>query len=514
MKRTAAVFLIISLCACILLTSCANQFDVREAEFTKSPVRLSEAENGLGAVFGLNKDLELTQWNGITFAFESSISFQDREDCIRATGKILDRIGADRTVQVSIYSKGSYDTTFISEGAVFTHLQDWTSPEYVSALLYGLFGEYCNYGMISGYANYLSHKLYKAPLDTCGEGWTYGGSQNALDLNLLCFRPEFVEESDIEDIKLLSNTFVFEFIDAHGESEFRVLLEKSGNTIHVEDFNHALSTFYAGRNIDHIPSGILYRLGGRSYDYIAKCDWASMYIEKDWTDQNKDICPYTYDNFLHQNYDDVRQFFTINAEQMVKYQQLFNLDSYDHDLHVYFTNHTGVNSSYYDYKFHAIGLQNTGSFMHEYIHALTFDHILPEAWNGEGLAKYYSYRYDYYGNAMSTADYNAVADSGERRYQFVREYRDKLGRDINMDTDYEDIMDLTVYAFRQDDPNDGGGYAPGASFIGYLISRFGEEKVIDILLKTHDFGEYTYEALVADWNTYINETYGEYTRSK
>ena len=67
---------------------------------------------------------------------------------------------------------------------------------------------------------------------------------------------------------------------------------------------------------------------------------------------------------------------------------------------------------------------------------------------------------------------------------------------------------------RQDDPNDGGGYAPGASFIGYLISRFGEEKVIDILLKSHDFGEYTYEEMVSDWNTYINETYGEYTRSK
>ena len=513
MKKAAAIFTIM-LCTCIFLTSCGNQFDIRDVEFTKTPVKLSEAENGIGAVFGLNKKLELTQWNGITYAFEPSIPFQDREACIRETAAILERIGAGRTLQVNIYSKESYDSTFIREGSVFTHLQDWNSPEYMASLLYGLFGEYCNYGMVSGYANYLCRELYKAPLDICGPDWTYSGSRNALDLNLLCFRPEFVEESDIEDIKLLSNTFVSDFIGAQGESEFQMLLEKSGNTNRVEDFNHVLSAFYAERNIDHIPSAILYRLGGQSYDYIAKCDWASMYIEKDWTDKNKDICPYTYDNFLHQNYDDVRQFFTINAEQMVKYQQLFNLDSYNHDLHVYFTNHYGVNSSYYDYKFHAIGLQNTGSFMHEYIHSLTFNHILPEAWNGEGLAKYYSYRYDYYGNAMGTADYNAVADSGERRYQFVREYRDKLGRDINMDTDYEDIMDLTVYAFRQDDPNDGGGYAPGASFIGYLISRFGEEKVIDILLKSHDFGEFTYEEMVSDWQVFIEETYSEYTRSK
>ena len=513
MKKTS-VLLIISLCVCILLASCGNQFDILDAEFTKNPVKLSEAENGLGSVFGLNKNLELTQWNGIIYAFESSIPLQDRESCIQTTAKILERIGTNREFQLNIYGQGTYNATFINEGSVFTHVQDWTSPEFVSSLLYGLFGEYCNYGMVSGYANYLCHELYKTPLDTCGSDWTYSGSQNALDLNLLCFRPEFVEEDDIENLKLLSNTFVFEFIGAHGESEFQSLLEKSGNTNQVEEFNHVLSAFYAERHIDHIPSAILYRLGGRSYDYIAKCDWASMYIEKDWTDKNKDICPYTYDNFLHQNYDDVRQFFSINAEQMVKYQQLFNLNSYDHDLHVYFTNHTGANSSYYNYKFHAIGLENTGSFMHEYIHALTFDHILPEAWNGEGMAKYYCHRYDYYGNAMSTADYNAVADSGERRYQFVREYRDKLGRDINMDTDYEDIMDLTVYAFQQDDPNDGGGYAPGASFIGYLISRFGEEKVIDILLETHDFGEFTYEELVTDWNTYINETYSEYTRSK
>jgi len=520
MKR----FIPIMLLLCLLLSQSACNvrtpepstvptigFDIHEVTFTKTPVKLLEATNAIGASFGLNKDLQITQWNGVTYAFEPSISLDDRQECITATDAILKEIGCNQSIQLHIYAKETYDCSFIEGNSVFTHLQDWYSPEYISVLLYGLFGEYCSYGMIYGYANYLARELYGLPLDICKDGWEYDGSLDALDLNILCFRSEFTSDKDIESVRKIANTFVSGYIQTHGTAQFHKLLENSGDIQTIHLFTGALADFYAANNLHYTPTQLLYRLGGKGYDYIVKCEYATMYIEKDWYDANKDLCPYTYDGFLHQNYADTRQFFTINIAQMEQYQRLFALDPYDHNLKIFFTNHSS-NTSYYHYGLHAVALWNTASFMHEYIHALTWKGIIRENWAGEGLARYYGHRYDYYGNAFSSADYNSLPN--ESKWRWVHEFKANLGRDIDTSIDFEELQHLHTYAFNYDDPNDAKGYASGASFIGYLISRFGEEKVIEILCVTHDFGEYTYEALVADWQTYIRETYSGYSKVK
>lgn len=488
-----------------------STLDISKVTFSQERVMLSEAKNALGAPFGLNKYLDTAELKGITYAFEPGISAEDRAACIQATEEILSRIGLDKNIQIHIYAESTYDSTFINGSSIFTHLQDWKSPEYVSALLYGLFGEYCNYGAVYGYSNYLCHELYGTPLDVYSGDWTYEGELNALDLNLLCFRSEFVAEEDIQSVRKIANTFVADYIAANGETEFHKLLESSGDTEKANEFADILASFYASKDITHMPSSILYRLGGRGYDYIAKCKYATMYIEKDWYDANKDLSPYTYDGFLHQNYGDTRQFFSINIEQMESYQELFALGPYNNELNIYFSNHQS-NTSGYDYGHHSILSWNTGSFTHEYIHSLTYEHMIKEYWAGEGMAEYFSRRFDYYGSAMSSVDYNSLPDTS--RYRYVHEYRSKIGRDLDMSKDSSELQHIATYAYGFDSPNDGNGYIPGASFIGYLITRFGEEKVIKIICETHDFGEYTYEELVADWLEFIEENYSEYSKVK
>ncbi len=523
MKRATLLCVLIS--AILLLSACGKQNDTTapiptepafssvninmdEIVFHKENISLIESEGGFGAVYGMSKDMEVTQYDGITYAFETSISLDERKNCMEATKTILDRIGTSQSIQINIYTALSYRYTFVNEAVVYTYVQDWQSVDYTCAVLYGLFGEYCNYGLIYGYANYLCNDLYGFPLDILDAGWGYHGNMDALDLTLHCFRSEFVDEETIQSVQRVANTFVNHYLGEKGAYAFQILLRNSGNSENVELFVQTLAQFYADNGIDHTPTNILYRLGGKSYDYIVKCPYAVMYIEEDWFDANKDLCPYTYDNFLHENYTDVRAFFTINIRQMEQYQELFALDTYNHDLDIFFTNYSGVKYSYYNGIAHVMGIYNTASFMHEYIHALTFGANIQEAWAGEGFARYYSYRYDYYGNAMSTVDYNSAPEI--TKYQYIHDFKRKIDRDIDMAQDYAELQHITAYVNGFDDPNDGDGYTAGASFIDYLISRLGEEKVIEIICKTHDFGEYTYEELVADWNAFLQENYSEY----
>ena len=519
------LLLSVLICTSLLLAACGTQGDssttqlpelttaptttinMDDIAFHKTTVDLVEAPNGLGAVYAASKDVELTQYQGTTYAFESSISLDDRRQCIQATKAILDRVGAEQQIQINIYSIGSYRYTIVDTGMVHTHLQDFEGVDYACAVLYGLFGEYANYGLIYGFANYLLAEINGTPLDVLESSWNYSGNMDALDLTLPCFRSEFVDEESITSIRKIANTFVADYIGNYGETAFLGLLGSSGDVGMVDSFVQTLSAYYANQGIDHTPTNILYRLGGRSYDYIVKCPYAVMYIEKDWTDANKDLCPYTYDNFLHENYSDTKQFFTINIRQMEQHQELYALDSYNHNLKIYFANYR---YSYYNGIRHAIVLANTASFVHEYIHALTLASSMNEDWARDGFARYYSYRYDFYGIAMSNVDYNSVPNTA--KYQWIHEYKRNIGRDIDVEKDITELWHIATYVNGYDDPNDGGGYTAGASFVAYLISRLGEERVIEIICKTHDFGEYSYEELVSDWNSYIEENYSMYSK--
>lgn len=514
MKRRLFLGLIIGIL--LVLSSCNAQetsptLDINEGMFNKTTVMLTEGNHSSLGSFGIKKTMEVIERDNITYAFEPTISMDVRADCIQSTEELLRKMGSDKHLYINIYTLETYDYTFINEGSVFTHLQDWKSLEYITALLYGLFGEYCNYGMVYGYANYLCNDLYSTPLDVYSDDWLYEGELNLLDINLLCFRSEFADGENLEKVKRLANTFVTSYINENSTDNFLMLLEKSGDLDTVNEFVDILAKFYASRNINYTPSDILYRLGGCSYNYIVQCKYATMYIEKGWYDVNKDVSPLTYDGFLHQNYIDTKLFFSTNIEQMGQYQERFALYPYDNNLSIYFSN-TATQRSVYLPQIHVICLRHVVSFMHEYIHALTCDKMLPESWAIEGFARFFCHYYDTYGIAMMNADLNTR--SLDKALGYVQEYKEVIGRDIDTSIDFHELQNIAVYSRSYDDPNDAGGYDTGSSFIGYLISVLGEAKVIEILCKTHDFGEYSYSEYVSDWNNYINEEYSGYSKIK
>lgn len=499
-----------SLCVLLLLFGCGvpvfepaadatGAVDIGAVTFIRETVMLSEGSGNLGAPYGLSKTMEITEKTA-SFAFEPEIPEEDRAACIAATETILGRLG-EGGIQVHIYTPETYNAAFVENGAVYTCLQDWHGPEYTVNLLYALLGDYCHYGVLYGFAAHLCSELFAYPLTMCEGELPLRGDEAFLDLNLLCFRESFVSADEAETAKKLAVSFAAEYMAANGEARLLHLAQSSGQLDGRGAFFDALAEFYARRDICCEPSDILYRPGGRGYDYIVKCDGAVMYIEKDWEDMNRDLCPYTYDGFLHKNYSDVRKYFTVSLGEMEQYRELFSLCPYRDGLKICFTNHRG-NSSGYNAASHIIVLQNTASLSHEYIHALTMESIHKELWAVEGFANHFDCYYNHYGNAMSTVDLNTTD------LMCVREYRELLGREIDMNTDYAEVSHVMAWCMNYTDPNDSGGYTAGASFVAYLVSRFGEEKVIGMVCETHDFGEYGYDALVADWQAFLRENYG------
>lgn len=502
MKKSLALILL--LCILLGLSSCGSS-PAPELIYNKQSIALSEPND----TFSRKDDMELTSVDGVTYAFEEEILPEDRTDCIEKTQSILKRIGYNKEIHVYIYTESTYDSTYISGGSVYTHVQPWESPEYISYLLSGLFGEYCNYGAVYGYADYICRQINKSAADENGFSLE-GGDYSALDLNILCFNQDFVSQKDIDNSKKVSAAFVSDYIDAHGIDKFHKLLISSGTVEGADIFSRELSQFYAKNNIDYLPSTVLYALGGHSYDYIAKCRYAEFYIENGWYDENNKLNLLTYENFLHQNYADVKKFFEINSEQMGKYQLLLGFEEYNNDLKVYFSNSKRLSQySFYQRGKHSIYLMNVDSLMHEYIHSVTVENNPSDSgWSVEGAARYFSYKYDYYGIAMLNADYNKPSSGKETLY--VQEYKEKIGRDINMETDFTEIENIAVYSRSYYDPN--CSYVAGSSFVAYMVSQLGEDEVIDMIFSEQGVEQSMYEEMVDDWTSYIKANYGDYSK--
>ena len=509
-------FALLLLAACLLFAACGKDkpetgtepttapvvLEMEDLVFTKSQVVLTEAEDGLGAPYALNKDLEITEFCGVTYGFEAGVSVADRESCIWVTESVRSRVAPDKNLQIYIYTTGTYDASFIKDGTVYTAVQDWTAPEYLAVLLQGLLGEYCHYGAAYGYGSWLGERIFGIPANLCDEDWSFSGDAAILDLNLLCFRGSLFDGKDVKTAKKLANTFALGYIVKNGEEKYRDLLIQSGEPEHVAVFNKALSDFHASRKMEHEPTDLLFRLGGKGYDYIIKCPYGILYIERDWKDRNPARLPMYYDGYLHQNYSQIIECFTICTRQMGRYQLLFGLDSYRNDLRIYYSNHyaNGKNAVYVP-NVHSVCSPYVDLTMC-YIESLIQDRILPEAWARNGTITYFSWYYNHYGNRDT--NYTANLESDHSALRVYREFRSWLGREIDIHTDFADFSHYYAATKENQDPNLGNS----DSFVGYLVSRFGEKRTIDMLLKSHDFGGVTFEELVADWRQFLKENYG------
>lgn len=505
------VVLILLLCVSLLFSSCeqSNPYQSCQYNYSSTNVMYSEQPDG---TFAFIKEMSCLEINGVTYAFEPSILSEERNSCVEITQRILEKIDYKKDINIFVYSKETYSDTYIKDGNIYMCEQLWDSPQYISCILMGLFGEFCNYGLVYGYSNYLLSLLNNDKIEQMDFIWDEKTDPSLLDLNLLCFNSSFASQENIAKTQKIASAFVLYYIDVYGIDDFYDLLISSGDIEQSIEFREELTLFYSLKGINYTPTCILYTWGGHSYDYIARGEYAFFFVGKNWRDELDNLNPLTYDGFLHQNYQEVKAFFEINIRQMNQYQSLFGFDRYNNDLCVYFTNSKQFSQeSYYQSQTHSIFLKHVDSLMHEYIHSITLDQIQNKTnWNTEGVARYFSYRYDHYGIPMLNVDYNQDSDSKE--LQYVREYKENIGRDIDMAIDYREIENIAVFSRDLFDPNK--TYVSGSSFVGFLVEQLGEQETIDLIFSENGLKGASYSELVQDWSQYIKTKYINYSKYK
>ncbi|MDE6640921.1 MAG: hypothetical protein K2K63_10375 [Acetatifactor sp.] len=481
-------------------------------EYEKSTITYSEPIDN----FSFRKDLEKNQTDYAAYYFEPSVSKQERNACIAATDRMLSRIDTSLPdIEVMVLKPESYDGVSVTGNRLYLSPQPWDSADYLAKVLLAGYGEWGNYGLAYGYANYLCKK---AGLDS-GEAYSESDRQKSdsillmsapelYDLNMLCFDDKFVSAEDVEAAKNNACMFVNEYLSSHSEEEFLELLSASGTVEGVAQANEVLEEFYAENSIECSLTEIRYQFGGVLSDYAAACEYACFYIGKDWQDNVWEMNPRVSENFLHEDYREIREFFECNKHQMRQYQELFGFDSYDNTLSVLLKNSGKVKAtSYYGAGSHTIYLESVVSLMHEYIHSVMFGHCDWEShWKTEGFARYFSYKYDIYSDDLLNEDWNSSS------YIWVQEYIDSIGRAIDIRTDFRDIEDIYVHALGYKNPN--STYLTGSCFIGYLVDQYGEQAAIAYVCSDNEYNAEwgkSYDELVQDWNQYIEDNYAQYS---
>ena len=496
--KNKLILLIISLM--MFLTSCINNpFTPPERNYFSSDVTYSEST----AQYAFRLNMDTTESDSAKYFFEESIENKDREACIKATDKVLSNLTFEEMVpEIYVFSNDRYADKCISDHKLYCSIQDWNSVEYITDVLLVAYGESTHYGSAFGYANYLA-KYYK--WNSYDSKFTNPSVSDTFDLNYLCFHENFTSAADIAVAKGIACAFVDAYINRYGEPTFQQLLSSPSESL------DALAAYYAENGVSYTPSAVQYGYGGKKYDYLVYSDYGTFYIGKDWVDMCAEQNPLITDGFLHSNYAETKAFFETNLKQMKQYQELFNLDNYNNDLDIVFSNPISASKySFYQTVIHRIYLYNVDSLMHEYIHSLTTSNTSMASWQIEGFARYFSYYYDFYGMPFLNQDYNNSPNTPELKY--IHEYLATINRPIDMEKDYCELENVAVYYFGFTDPNK--NYLTGSSFVQYLVKQYGEDAVINSIYGNGDPLPKTFAELVKEWNEFIEANYSNYSKYK
>ena len=485
-------------------------------EYEKDIIRYGDVTGALS----FRKDVERIQTDYAVYYFEPAIDEQERQACITATDGMLGCIDSTLPpIEIAVFLPEIVEGSFISDNRLYTSIQSWNSTEYLAEVLLTAYGEWGNYGMAYGYAN---HLCKEASISGGDAEWSYRDADSFLpmsspglyDMNLLCFDEKFVSLQEVEAAKNNACLFVNEYLSVHSETDFLKLLSDSGTAEGVGRANEALEAFYAEYGVECSLTEIRYQYGGVTPDYAAACEYAVFYIDQNWEEAywkaNADIS----ENFLHEDYTEVKAFFECNARQMGQYQEFFDFDSYNNELVVIFTNDFGMPSTFngiYDPESHMIYIKAIMSLMHEYIHSLMFGYFEWESlWKREGSARYFSYKYNdyFYDFYDGMGEYYGDDDHAQEVSASLSSF---LGREPDIRTDYQVMADMSGYVYGNTDPNQ--SYDAASSFIGYLADHYGEQAVIGYICADDEYNAEwgkSFEELVQDWNAYIHENYSGY----
>lgn len=500
----------------MILTACAGENappadDVQQAipdvpveyVYTKETVDYTEKNKQ----YSFRMDMERTDTEKAHYFFEKKIVDEQRRACIEATEQILAQLGELPAIpEICVLTEKSYGSLFVVGNRLFLTEQDWQTHEYVTNVLMAVYGDFTHFGLAYGYANLLCQRLnWGEPAEGA---FVVPSVVEVCDLGLLCFDTAFVSEDDANTAKNLA----CHFSAGCEEETLKRLISESDTTEGMAAVRDALAEYYAANGVTYEPSMIRYGFGGISYDYIVESDIGTFYLCDEWQDRYYQDNPMVSENFLHENYAELNEFFEINLMQMQQYRDTINLYPYDDDISIIMTDDPYLHVSYCNIITNQIYMISVVSMMHEYIHALTkTENIEVEAWQIEGFARYFDLRYDHYGAPHTTWDYtNNMPDNAV--WLAAGEYVAALDRPLDMVVDCLTIFDLICYCGGATDPNQGDGYIAGASFINYLAKQYGEQTVIQSIYGGGEPLPKPHGELVADWVAYLNETYKDYSK--
>ena len=465
--------------------------------YTKETVDYTEENQQ----YSFRLDMERTDTDRAHYFFDKKITAEQRTACIGATEQILAELGTLTEVpEICALTEQGYGSLFVVGNRVFLTEQDWQTPEYVTAVLMAVYGDFTHYGLAYGYANLLCQRFqWGAPIPVA---FAVPTVVEVCDLGLLCFDTAFVSEDDA----IVAKNLACDFVASRDEKEVQSLLADADTTEGMVAVGRALSEYYASHGLTYAPSTIRYGFGGVSYDYVVESDIGTFYLCDEWQDRNYEWNPLVSENFLHEKYPEVHEFFTINFRQMQQYRDTINLYPYDEGIKILLTDDPYLRESEADVATNEIDILSVVSIMHEYVHELV-DYIGEDEWKAEGIARYLDLRFDYYGTPLTTYDYHSNLDNP--KFCYLKEYAEKLGRPLDMAKDYLTVYDLICYGEGHSAPIAG---ITGASFINYLVQQYGEQTVIQSIYGDGEPLPKTHEELVVEWVAYLNETYKDYSK--
>lgn len=456
---------------------------------------------------------EHTSYDGVNYAFEYTIPTEEREDCVKISSELLNRIGYKEPLSINVLETKKFgDNTYIADNVLYTYRQDFENVDYAAKIINAVYGKYCNYGLSYGYANYLLNDLgyengQAAALAELDDKYLY-------DMNILCFSSAYASEEQVTQIQNFSTSLVNEYIKNYGENSFISLLSKTGDTADIIGASESLNAIYSACGIDYTSTPVLYTFGGKGNDFVAKSQFAEFYINDGWTD-NATLSTYpgnfVDESFLHSDYNEVKTYFETITVDMGKFQEFFDMDEYNNDLTViFYEGNTDGNVSFYKQSEHKIFLKTITSMMHEYIHSLTLKYAKSELWAVEGFARRYSILYDTCSIDSLNYEYNHP-DPTNPELGYIDLYRNYIGRDIDVSVDADILIDFLVQYNQLFDANQ--SYASGASFIQYLEKQYGVQTAINYACSKN--GEYavldkSQEELEAEWIDFLNESCAKY----
>lgn len=488
MKRPTLPLL---LCLLALLSGCAPQHTPQQESASPAPVygtRLVQFSEEPGSFF-LSETMDTAETSHALYCFDPLISQAQQQAVVTEAETLFSALLTPvEGLTLCFYAPETYACTYSTPDTLYTCLTEDFSAKVLLTLSQGT----GHYGTAYGLAALLlgQEGAVSLPKDSA-----------LLDMNLLCFDSSFADEEDITALKGLAVDFARQYARVHGQEALETLCFSADKNA----LSSALSDYYSTLSLAYTPVILPFAYGGAGYAYKLVDESVAFYVDRGWQDIHRDTNPLVYEGFLLSRYGDVQAFFATNLSQMEAYREFFRLEKYQEGLQVFFPKSTSsAPTSYYKQGTHSLYIYNVDSLMHEYIHALTQPARTMSLWEAEGFARYYSYRYDAYGLAFLNADYNSAPDTPATHY--VYEYKQTVGRDIDMAMDYKALEHMAVYSRGYTSPND--SYAAGSSFVGYLAEAFGDEAVIDALYGSGTPLPASKEALVQGWQAYLQANYG------